>query len=73
MEVLNIIPFITHLRLYLHFLIRKQLNNFPYFTSGYFFDQLRMRGMFSNAGVHNLAHGNRPEFVAMAVKQPEVR
>ena len=38
-----------------------------------FFYQLRMRGTFSIAGVHDLVHGNRPEFVAMAVKQPEVR
>ena len=32
-----------------------------------------MCGMLSTAGVHDLAHGNWPEFVAMAVKQPEVR
>ena len=30
-----------------------------------------MRGTLSTAGVHDLVHGNRPEFVAMAVKQPE--
>ena len=30
-----------------------------------------MRGTLSTAGVHDLVHGNRPKFVAMAVKQPE--
>ena len=29
--------------------------------------------MLSTAGVHDLVHGNRPEFVAMAVKQSDVR
>ena len=47
--------------------------NLPYFTSGYFFYQLCMRGTLSTAGVHDLVYSNRPEFVAMAVKQPEVR
>ena len=31
-----------------------------------------MRGMLSTAGVHDLAHGNQPKFVAMAAKQPDV-
>ena len=30
-----------------------------------------MRGTLSTAGVHDLVHGNRPKFVAMAVKKPE--
>ncbi len=30
-----------------------------------------MCGTLATTGVHDLAHGNRPEFVAMAVKQPE--
>ncbi len=30
-----------------------------------------MCGTLATAGVHDLAHGNWPEFVAMAVKQPE--
>ena len=32
-----------------------------------------MRGTLSTTGVHDLAHANQPEFVAMPVKQPEVR
>ena len=40
----NIYTFITHLIFRVHFFpIRKVWNNFPYFTSGYFSDQLRMR------------------------------
>ncbi len=30
-----------------------------------------MRGTLATAGVHDLVHGNRPKFVAMAVKQPQ--
>ena len=34
---------------------------------------MHMRGTLSTTGVHDLAHANWPEFVAMPVKQPEVR
>ena len=63
--------FITHLIFRVHYFAIRKLNNFLYFTTGLFFHQLYMRGTLSTAGVHDLVHGNRPEFVAMAVKQPE--
>ena len=34
---------------------------------------MHVHGTLSTTGVHDLAHGNWPEFVAMVVKEPEVR